>query len=205
MEMKNVFLLALVITVVLLSTIVFVNKTLDRQREKFIERKVEEVNNAFNEMQSLMLMGDVYGDRMICLIFNDRLKELDESVWETGRKIEQYRIVSEEFFKSPFYRYQKEVFNEKEVFYLHLLKVVKQKCNFTQPIILFFYKNSKECKKCDDQSFVLRDINKDIDEEISVFSFDMDINLTTLNILNNYYNIDQYPCLVIEDRKFCGM
>ena len=52
---------------------------------------------------------------------------------------------------------------------------------------------------------MLSDINEKIDEEISIFSFDMDMNLTTLKILNQYYEIDEYPCLVIDDKKFCGM
>jgi len=206
MEMKlNIFGIAFIITIVLLLAIILVNKTLDKQREKFIKDKLEDVVNGFNEMQTLMIMGEVYGDKMTCMIFNEQLKRLDESIWELGRKIEQYRRISEEFLKSPFYKYQKKIFNEKEVFYLHLLKVIKQKCGFPQPIILFFYANAKDCKKCDDQSFVLTDINKETDTEISIFSFDMDINLTTLKILKNYYLIEEYPCIVIEDKKLCGM
>ena len=71
------------------------------------------------------------------------------------------------------------------------------------PVVLFFYK--KECTKCDDQSFVMGDINRKIDDEISIFSFDTDLNLTTVNLLNEFYGIDQYPCLIIEDKKMCGM
>ncbi|HIH42240.1 TPA: hypothetical protein HA246_01210 [Candidatus Woesearchaeota archaeon] len=204
-RIKSIFVLGFIITIVLLSIIIFVNKTLDKEREKVIDTQIEEVINGFNQMQTLLGMGDTYGNRMTCLIFENMLQDLDKSIWELGQKIDKYRQTSEEFFKSPYYRQQKKFFNEKEVFYLNLLRGVKQKCGFNQPIILFFYRNSEDCKKCDDQSFVLSDINEKIDEEISIFSFDIDMNLTTLKILNQYYEIDEYPCLVIDDKRYCGM
>ncbi len=204
-SIKSIFVLGFIITVALLSIIIFVNKTLDKEREKVIDTQIEEVINGFNQMQTLLVMGDTYGNRMTCLIFENMLQELDKSIWQLGQKIDLYRQTSEEFFKSPYYKQQKMFFNEKEVFYLNLLRGVKQKCEFKQPIILFFYKNSADCRKCDDQSFVLSDINEKIDDEISIFSFDMDMNLTTLKILDQYYEIDEYPCLVIDDKKHCGM
>ena len=86
-----------------------------------------------------------------------------------------------------------------------LLKKLKQTCGFDQVVILFFYQNSTVCGKCDDQSFVLTDINKDIDDEVSILSFDTDLGIPTIKLLVEYYKIHNYPCTVIETQKYEGM
>lgn len=89
--------------------------------------------------------------------------------------------------------------------YFAMLKNMKEKCEVDQAIVLFFYKKKEECKDCDAQSFVLTDINKKIDEEISIFSFDSNLEISSVNLLETYYKIDEFPCVVIEDKKHCGL
>ena len=33
----------------------------------------------------------------------------------------------------------------------------------------------------------------------------MDLNLTNVHLLSEYYEIAEYPCIVINEQKFCGM
>jgi len=33
----------------------------------------------------------------------------------------------------------------------------------------------------------------------------MDLNISTMNLLNEYYKIDQYPCIVIDEVPYCGI
>jgi hypothetical protein len=126
-------------------------------------------------------------------------------MWNLGLKLDQYRVASEEFIKDPFYKDQKMVFNENEVFYMMLLQKLKRACNYDETVIAYYYKNSDDCSKCDDQSFILTDINEDLDDELSIFSYDTDLNLTTLRLLVEYYNVTDYPCVVIEDQTYCGL
>lgn len=202
---KRLFLYAFILTLVLFIGLVLLNRFMDNHREQFIENGLQDVVNNANELQTMLLMGDVYGEKMTCLIFSEKLKKLDKSVWTLGLKIDEYRVASQDFLENPWYLEQKTVFNQQEVLYLSLLKRSKQKCGFTTPIILFFYQNSDDCKKCDDQSFVLGDINRKAGTEVSIFSFDIDRNLTTVNLLKDFYDITDLPCLVIEDKKYCGM
>lgn len=201
----TIFVVALVITVFLLLTVVLLGALLDKRREEYIDTNVQKLYNELSEMQTFFLMAEVFGDEMACVAFRSKLQDMDQTIWNLGRKIDQYRIASEEFRTNPYYLEQKKIFNENELFYLILLKQMKDRCNYSQAIVLFFYQNSDDCKKCDDQSFVLTDINKDIEDEISIFSFDMDLNLTTLKVLSDYYRIDQLPCVIVEDTKMCGM
>ncbi|MEM3122201.1 MAG: hypothetical protein QXH60_02040 [Candidatus Pacearchaeota archaeon] len=202
---KKIYIIALCITLFLFTTVLFIGYVLDRLREDKINSMSVEVYNDINEMQTFMLMSEIYGNKMTCLAFKNRLKKIDKSTWDLGIKIDRYRVASEEFQKDPFYLEQKKAFNENEVYYLLLLSKIKKDCNYKQSIVLFFYKNSEECGKCDDQSFVLTDIKNSAKEEVSIFSFDADLNLTNIELLTNYYNITQYPCTVVDDKKYCGM
>ncbi|MBU1975573.1 MAG: hypothetical protein KKG59_04175 [Nanoarchaeota archaeon] len=201
----TIFVVALVITIFLLMTILLLGALLNKNRESYIDSNVQKLYNDLNEMQTFSLLAEVYGDQMACVAFSSKLMDMDESIWNLGRKIDQYRSVSEEFKKNPYYLEQKKIFNENELFYMVLLKQLKVRCNYTQAIVLFFYQNSQDCKKCDDQSFVLTDINKDIDEELAIFSFDADLNLTSLRVLREFYQITELPCTIVNDVKMCGM
>jgi hypothetical protein len=206
MEVKpRIFLIALIITLFLLSTTLLIGSVFNNKRYAYIDAQFNKMYNNFNEMQTFFLMADTYGDKMACIAFEKRMSEMDKFLWDLGKKIDQYREASEEFQKDPYYLKQKAAFNENELYYLMMLKKLKERCSYHQAIILFFYKNAKECNKCDDQSFVLTDINKDIDKEVAIFSFDMDLNLSSLEVLAKYYNVSKYPCTVINDHPFCGM
>lgn len=197
---------AFLITLVLLLSILLLGSVMDNEREQYIEGEVQRLYNDLAEVQTFFLMEETYGDQMACLAFRSKLLELDKTVWNLGIKLDQYRTASEDFHRSPFYLEQKEQFNENQVFYMMLLTKLKRTCNYDdQAIISFFYQNSADCRSCDDQSFVLTDINRQLDEQISIFSYDVDLNLTTVSLLTEFYNITEYPCVVIEEEAYCGM
>lgn len=201
----NLFLIAFLITAFLLVSVLFIGRILDESRAKKLDDQVRQLYKEFNDFQTFFLMEQTYGDDMACLAFESKLKEMDTSIWKIGQKIDQYRAATEQFRKDVYYTEQKTIFNENEVLYLLLLKSLKAKCGFKQEIILFFYRNSDDCKKCDDQSFVLTDINKDIDPEIAVFSFDMDLNITKTGLLSQFYKTKSLPCIVINETTYCGI
>ncbi|MBN1157578.1 hypothetical protein JXA85_08215 [Candidatus Woesearchaeota archaeon] len=202
---KSIFLLAFFITAFLFVAMLLMSSFFYNERQDYIDTEMQNMYNSFNEMQVFMMMAETYGDEMACLAFQSRLAGMDREIWDLGLKIDRYRQSSEEFQKDPYYKEQKKLFNENEVVYLMLLNKVREKCSLNQTVLLFFYKNSEVCSKCDDQSFVLTDINKEIDEEISIFSFDTELNITAIDLLVKYYEIDEYPCIVLENNKFCGM
>ena len=202
---KRVFFIAFLITIFLLFSLILINDILGDKREEYINSEIQTMYNNFNEMQTFILMSEIYGDKMACLAFKNKLEDLDQSIWELGKKIDQYRIASEQFFNDPYYFQQKKIFNENEIFYMSLLKKLKKQCDIDTVIISFFYRNKKDCNKCDDQAFVLTDLNKDIDEEIFIFSFDADLKISFIDLLIEYHKIEEFPCVIIEENKFCGM
>ena len=206
MEMKSqLYILAFLITCFLLATLLIIGDVFDSKREETINRLIQDTYNNLNEMQTFMLMSEIYGDEMACLAFQSKLTNLDESLWQLGIKLDRYRVATEQFQKDPFYLTQKRVFNENEVFYLMLLTKVNEVCEQDHEVISFFYKNARDCNDCDAQSFVLTDIKRDVDQDISIFSFDTELNLTSIELLTRYYDVVEYPCVIINDETFCGM
>lgn len=202
---KLIFITALFITLFMVTSVVLVGLVMGDARESKINEMSAELIQNLNEMQTFTLMAETYGDEMACLAYKSKLQELDRSVWDLGMKIDQYRVASEEFQTDPFYVSEKEKFNENEVMYMMLLRKIQDSCAYNQSVISFFYRKSEECSKCDDQSFVLTDLKKMAPKELSIFSYDVDLNLSTVNLLKEYYEVDQYPCVIIDDVKYCGI
>ena len=130
---------------------------------------------------------------------------MDKTLWDTGIKIDKYREATERFITDPFYLDQKRKFNRNEIVYFLMLQNLKQWCEFNQTIILFFYKKKEDCSDCDAQSFVLTDLNKEIDSEIAIFSFDSNLELPSIRTLELFYNITSYPCLIIGENTYCEL
>lgn len=206
MVTKNrILILALLITVLLFTTIYFSNFMLNQEREGAILEHMDMIVDNYEEMQTLSMMSEVFGEEVTCLSMQARMQSMDKELWDTGLKIDQYRAVTEQFMTDPFYIEQKRRFNNNEIMYYSMIKRMKEWCDFDQATILFFYKKKEECPDCDAQSFVLTDIKKDLGNEVAIFSFDVDLDLAPVQILATYYNLTSYPCTVIEETAYCGL
>ena len=202
---RGIFIVAAVITVMLFISIYSLNLFLNSQREQAVLDRMEEILDNYQEIQTLALMSDVFGQEMTCLSLESSLIHMDKTLWDTGLKIDKYREATEKFFTDPFYLNQKKKFNRNEIVYYSMLRNMKQGCEFNQTTILYFYKKKEDCADCDAQAFVLSDLNKQIDPEVAIFSFDSDLELPSVNTLETFYNISDYPCIVIEDNTYCGL
>ena len=202
---KGIFIAAAIITVMLFISIYSFNMFLNTQRERVVIDKMEEVLDEYQELQALSLMSEVFGKDMTCLSLESRLSHMDKTLWDAGVKIDRYREVTEKFVTDPFYIDQKRKFNRNEIIYFSMLKEMKDWCEFNQTVILYFYEKKDLCPDCDGQAFVLTDLNKEIDAEIAIFSFDSDLELPSVSTLELFYNITSYPCIVVEDNAYCKL
>lgn len=207
---KRVFLIALLITVIVFISILFSNSLLGNKREDVVIERMNKLIKDYEDMQALLILSEFFGDQAICIGLSSALSQMNEDLWELGIKIDQYREVTEGFVKDPFYVEQKVDFNRKEVLYLSMLKKMNKICTINQTVISYFYRKKELCQRCDDQSFVLSDIRRDLEKngkthELAIFSFDVDMELPTINLLIRFYNVSEYPCMVIDEDTMCGL
>ncbi len=204
---KRLFLIALLITVLILMSIIFVTKLLDTKREAIIDERLDQLLSDYRDTQTIMLLSETYGEDFLCIGLKTKLEELDKSLWQAGSKIEEYQEASSTFVKNQDYIRQKRMFNENEIYYLSLFKNFQERCQWDAKIVFYFYRNAQDCPDCDGQSFVLTDINQDIDKDIAIFSFDTDLGLQSVDVLMDYYgiNVTSLPCVVIDEKPYCGI
>jgi hypothetical protein len=207
---KRIFGVAFIITVVLLSGILFSNVLLNDKREDVVLERMNAMIKEYEEMQTLFFLSEYFGEESTCLALESMLSSMNKDLWDLGVQIDEYRQASEEFTRSPFYVDQKKTFNQRAVLYFSMLKRLKDMCNVDQAVVTFLYKNSEDCPRCDQQSFVLSDIRHDLEKEkrgseLALFSFDVDLNLPSIDLLVKFYNVTEYPCVIIEDTPFCGL
>jgi hypothetical protein len=205
MVKKRILFVGFLITLLIFITIYFTNIILNKQREDAIDERMTSLIENYEEMQTLSMMSNLFGEEGTCLIMQAQLLNMNKEIWETGRKIDQYRTITEEFMDDPFYLEQKRRFNLNEALYFSLLEQMKKSCEVNQTTLLFFYQKKENCPDCDAQSFVLTDIRHEFDEELAIFSFDADLDLAPVAILAQYYNITKYPCTIVEDTAHCGL
>jgi hypothetical protein len=205
---KNLFFIAGIITVTLFGLIYIASELLNNQREAKLNDMSDEILNELENMKAYTALSNILGEKENCGILQSQLKYFDKSIWDLGIKLDSYEEASRNIFADPYYQKQKKRFIVNQILYLSMLEQMKQTCNTTKPVtILYFYANSKDCTNCDDQSFVLTDINKEADEEIAVFSLDTDIDIVGTEVLMDYYKINKgsLPCTVIEGNATCGL
>ncbi len=206
----KILVVGFLITLLIFSFILFSNSLIGDKRESIVLSKMNNVVKEYEDLQTIFFMSDFLGENATCPSLQAALLGMNNGIWDLGRKIDDYREATEQFQQDPFYIDQKREFNRKEVLYFLMLKKMKKTCGVNQTIVSFFYKKKDECADCDAQSFVLVDIKKDFEsmkkgDEIAIFSFDSDTNLTTVNLLTRYYGITSYPCTLIEDKPYCGL
>jgi hypothetical protein len=200
-----VFAKAFVITVLVMVIIYSVNVFLNSKREISVAADMDETVETLQEMEALTQLMHEFGENSTCLTLKTQLQLLDKQTWRLGDKIEDYRKLTQEYMSDPYYLQQKRKFNRQEVLYLSLLGQIRQKCDINQTVILYFYRSVEECDKCDDQAFVLTHLNQRIDPELAIFSFDHDLDIPSVNVLENVYNVTSYPCIVVEGETYCGI
>ena len=169
MVKKRILFVGFLITLLIFITIYFTNIILNKQREDAIDERMTSLIENYEEMQTLSMMSNLFGEEGTCLIMQAQLLNMNKEIWETGRKIDQYRTITEEFMDDPFYLEQKRRFNLNEALYFSLLEQMKKSCEVNQTTLLFFYQKKENCPDCDAQSFVLTDIRHEFDEELAIF------------------------------------
>lgn len=202
---KSLFIKALIITLALFISVYSLNLYLNSEREQTLNERMEDVVSEFEEFQALSNLMRLYGENATCLALNSQLKLMDSKIWKLGEKIENYRLISKDYMNDPYYQLLKKKFNRQEVIYLSNLKEMKERCGLNQLEILYFYRKGEICTQCDEQAYILNYFNNYIKEEIAVFSFDADLNLSSIDVLQGIYNITEYPCIVVGDRVACGL
>ena len=115
-----------------------------------------------------------------------------------------------EFMEESYGKYNKDVLKLKEYYSLLemrcwlFLKEIKEKCNYDIKTILYFYSN-RACNRCAEQGYILTFL-RNSHPELNIYSFDVDIDNSALDILKESYGVssETLPFIVLENKTFSG-
>lgn len=97
----------------------------------------------------------------------------------------------------------KEYYHLLEIRHWLFLQEAEAKCSKHFDNILYFYSNAGDCPACEYQGYVLDYLHKGY-PNLSIFSFDYNINNPALNILKQRFAVLETPTLIIDDTAYPG-
>lgn len=91
-----------------------------------------------------------------------------------------------------------------EIRHFLLLQEARNKCGTDINLVLYFYSNNPEqCKRCDDQGYILSYLQEKIGyEKIKIYSFDIRSESPSVYTLMDLYNVESAPLIVINDESY---
>ncbi|MEK6920654.1 MAG: hypothetical protein AABX82_02125, partial [Nanoarchaeota archaeon] len=93
-----------------------------------------------------------------------------------------------------------------EVRYWLLANRAREICDHDIVTLLSFSSDEEECSECDEQSFVLNYMKKELGEKLLIFSFNVKtVDEPMIAILKTAYNITEYPSIVVDDALYATL
>jgi len=85
-----------------------------------------------------------------------------------------------------------------------LMKDYQEKCDPNITLVLFFYSNVNNVSECEKQGYVLDYLYYSHPKTVVVYALDYDIDMGSLNVLKELYNVRTVPTVIINDVKLEG-
>jgi hypothetical protein len=129
-----------------------------------------------------------------------------DRVYEEGLKLEKYEESN---------KLNNEILYEKEKYALLKLEFwlnsvyLKEKCNSDYTNLIYFYAQNPSLRQKAEQktqSLILKDLKNKYGSKLMLIPLPIDINIATINILKENYNISDVPTLLINEKiKLTGV
>ena len=78
---------------------------------------------------------------------------------------------------------------------------IEENCNETMGEVIYIY--TQDCEPCEDQGTVLSYFRRNTDNTY-VYPLDSDLNMQPVNFLEEHYDIDHYPAMIVEGELYQG-
>ena len=163
--------------------------------------EIEKMQNDFRTETSTLEVEYMFLNQKPCSIINS--SELSKELYQMGSRLE--------FMEESYGKNNNDVLSLKgyysllEMRHWLFLENVRQQCNYDIKTILYFYSNVR-CDRCDEQGYVLTFLRNEY-PNLNVYSFDVDIDNSALNMLKEHFNInsfDNLPVIIFGNKTFEG-
>ncbi|MFT4250486.1 MAG: hypothetical protein ACMXYD_03940 [Candidatus Woesearchaeota archaeon] len=93
-----------------------------------------------------------------------------------------------------------------QIRYYLLAQKTQELCGEEAATILYFYTETSDCPRCEDQAFVLTYLKRVLQQDLLIFSFNERLATTepTIQLLMNRHNVTEYPTIVVNEEPLAG-
>jgi thiol-disulfide isomerase/thioredoxin len=192
---------ALVISGILFAAGFFAGYSINKERLSAVESEMSDVVKSVQNFQLQFLFFDVLGQNASCPILISTLSDINKQSYEIGSKLTSYSSDSEAMDYETYVRVKKE-YSRLLTGYWLLATKLQGNCRMNSSTIVYFF--NKECARCDDQGFILTYMKRKYGDGLLIFALDSDLDEPSVNAIKQYFNISEYPTLIINGQVYPG-
>jgi len=205
-KMKKRFDLKILISAIVISSLLFlsglgIGYTINLEKLSTVESKMLEISQSLQKFQLEFLFLDVLGENATCPLLANRLSEINKESYLIGTRLESYGSGNDIMDYNEYINTKKK-YSRLLIGYWLLAKKLKSSCKLNANTIVYFF--SKDCSRCDDQSFILTYLKNKLGDRVLIFALDADLDEPSVQTLKTYYNITKYPSLIINENLYEG-
>jgi len=205
MVKKSLYILAGIITGVIVLMSLFIVILIDRMRSSYIEKELELFKQDIETLNLESISLDMIGEDITCddllnntIFLEDLMRRLDE----LEKKLQKYEK-EETIIKSKDFQRLKTDYSLLSIRTWFLLKKIQEKCGERFLTVLYFYKLD-DCPECEEQGIVLSYYKKILGEKFMVFALDMNLDNPVIQIIKGAYNVEDAPSIIVNNEKHSG-
>jgi len=190
---KNIFLTSLILTILIFSSAMLINYSLDFFRLGSIMEVMQahEISSeAYLTEESFI---ETFGGNK-CGALNDKIELLKKEIREVGVELAGYGEIS--FFRKNDYEYLERKFSLLQLKFLASIEKLNRECNAPYIPILFFYETDNDLSER--QGYILSELNEEYSHNVVSISLDKDYTKEPLvSFLVERHNITSAPTIII--------
>lgn len=196
----KIYILIGLVTFIFFFSGIFAGVLISKTKIDVLSSQVDQFSSSMKETETMMLFLSIYGEKACDMIYEqmNKLSEESENIGKDVAFLETTKKIDD-----PYYTTLKK--NYMSVMLMHWLYNEKAKadCKTNSTTILFFYSNLY-CKSCKDEGTVLTYLKQKYPENIMLFSFDTDLEITMIKHLGKLYGFEarEDPVIIIEGKKY---
>ena len=196
-NMKNIFTITAVITIIVFLVGVYVGFILDNIRVEEIKSRITQIDNLWNDVRLMQSYIEEFSNKTeYCDFLLDENLKIGDKIYEEGLKVEEYEMTNR---FAPFFILEKKRYALLDLqFWLNSIEL-KKSCNGNYSTVIYFYSQYNKTTKQGFQDRVLWDLKQKCGPQIIYITFPIDMDISTIGMVKKIYNIEKTPSILINE------
>jgi len=196
-KMKNVFSKTAVITVIVFLVGVYLGFVFDSMRVEEVRGRLTQIDNLWNDVRLMQSYIQKFSNRTdYCEFLLEENLKVGDKIYDEGLKVEEYEKNNR--FASLFILEKKRYALLDLQFWINSIDL-KKLCNANYSTVIYFYSQYEKNPEQFFQDRVLWDLKQKCGPKIIYITFPADIDISTIEIIKNIYDIEKIPSILINE------